>query len=395
MRILAYQLKFGHPAPYDNMNNLINALSNLGHMVVPCDLSEDKQVGDILSVLLDNPRNFDMSIGFNNVGLVWSFAGNEEPVCLYEKIDIPHVSVMLDEPFNKCVLGYDCPCKNHIVTYLDRSDLKALDFMYPDKRMKKLFLPLGGTVKSEGLEALCTQKEYEVVVSAATWVGDDMLPSWHSDGLKKSVVSILDDVAYILKNYPVNVMTAFTEVLNARGMYDEEYLKAFQPHFWPILLYIKSWRRHKMVQSLVEAGFKVHVFGSGWEKVSFVDELINHGGVSYGEMLDVISKTKVLVQDQALFNNGAHDRVFTSMLNGAVVVSEYSSYLDEIFEDKRDLFMFDWQHTKEQMEIIHKLLEDEPYRQSIAMSAYGKAVKEHKWENRAERIVETVEIFAE
>ena len=147
-----------------------------------------------------------------------------------------------------------------------------------------------------------------------------------------------------------------------------------------------------MVQCLVEAGFKVHIFGGGWEQAPFHGELIDHGAVSYREMLDVISKTKVLVQDEALFNDGAHDRVFTGMLNGAVVVSEYSSYLDELFDDGQDLFMFDWQHTKEQMEVIHQLISDEHYRTEIAGNAYTKVIKSQTWRNRAERIIEAVDI---
>ncbi|MBQ9377756.1 MAG: glycosyltransferase family 1 protein, partial [Schwartzia sp.] len=94
-----------------------------------------------------------------------------------------------------------------------------------------------------------------------------------------------------------------------------------------------------------------------------------------------------------MFNDGAHDRVFTGMLNGAVVVSEYSSYLEELFEDQHDLFMFDWQHTKEQMEVIHQLLSAESYRADIARNAYGKVINNQTWENRAERIIEAVDIF--
>ena len=96
---------------------------------------------------------------------------------------------------------------------------------------------------------------------------------------------------------------------------------------------------------------------------------------------------------EAMFNDGAHDRVFTGMLNGAVVVSEYSSYLDELFENQSDLFMFDWQNTKEQMEVIFRLLGDEHYRMDIARNAYGKVVKSQTWENRSERILEAVELF--
>ena len=395
MRILAYVTHMGHPAVWENMLSLVKALSYMGHEVRLCDVNDNNEMKGVLYQFLVDPGVFDMSIGFNDMGLEWQLEGVADPVYLYEELDFPHVSIMLDEPFNQCVSGYDLPCKNHIVTYLDRSDLKALEFMYPDKKMWKLFLPLGGSMNRDSTDPLSGHREYDVVVSAGVWSEYESTPRWRNGGggVRRAVASILDDVVDILKSYPVNVMTAFQEALHARGMYDAGYLKAMQPYFWPMLFHIKPWRRHQMVKCLAESGLKVDVFGGGWEKVSFADALVLHGAVPYAEMLDVISKTKVLVQDEAVFNDGAHDRVFTGMLNGAVVVSEYSSYLDELFENQHDLFMFDWQHTKEQMEVIPQLLSDESYRLTIATNAYGKVVRDHTWKNRAERIIEAVELF--
>ncbi len=150
-----------------------------------------------------------------------------------------------------------------------------------------------------------------------------------------------------------------------------------------------------MMECLVDAGIKVDVFGGGWESVPFADSLVHHGRVPYSEMLDVISKTKVLVQDEAVFNDGAHDRVFTGMLNGAVVVSEYSSYLEELFENQKDIFMFDWQNTKEQMGVIDQLLSDENYRFEVAVNAYNKVKNTQTWRNRAKRILEVVELVGQ
>ncbi len=393
MKILAYLTKNGHPALWDNMSSLVNSLSNMGHNVRICDINNIDEAREILYSLLDNPNCFDMSVGFNSLGLEWKIVGYTDIIYPYDSVNFPHVSIMLDEPFNHCVSGYDLPCRNHVVTYLDRSDLKALDILYPDKKMKKLFMPLGGTLNEYNSEHMSEPKVYDVVVSAENWTQGTSIPRWHQEGSTKSGAAILDDVAEILMNYPISLLPAFQEVLYSRGMYDKEYLEALTPFFWPVLQFIKPWRRHQMVRCLVEAGFKVHIFGGGWQGVSFYDALIDHGAVPYRQMLDVISKTKVLVQDEAMFNDGAHDRVFSGMLNGAVVVSEYSSYLEELFEDQHDLFMFDWQHTKEQMGIIHQLLGNENYRADIARNAYKKVIKSQTWENRAERIIEAVELF--
>ncbi len=136
MKILAYLTKIGHPALSHNMLSLVTALSNKGHNIRICDVNNADEARGVLCSLLEDPNCFDMSVGFNSLGLEWKIAGYTDMVYLYDAVNFPHVSIMLDEPFNHCVSGYDLPCRNHIVTYLDRSDLKALDIIYPDKKWK-------------------------------------------------------------------------------------------------------------------------------------------------------------------------------------------------------------------------------------------------------------------
>ncbi len=220
MKILAYMTHVGHTALWDNMFSLVTALS-MEHEVRICDINDVNQMRGILLQFLKNPDCFDLSIGFNDMGLQWDVGLKDGCLNVYEELNFPHISIMLDEPFNTLVSGYDAPCKNHIVTYLNRPDLEVLDFMYPDKKMKKLFMPLGGTEKLKGEQAINATKEYDVVVSASVWPLDDFGPIWHNDGTPKSIAAILDDVADIMRTYPVSLLPAVREVLNARGMYDK------------------------------------------------------------------------------------------------------------------------------------------------------------------------------
>ena len=124
----------------------------------------------------------------------------------------------------------------------------------------------------------------------------------------------------------------------------------------------------------------------------FANKLNIHGAVSYDTVLDAFSRTKIVVQDQAEFNNGGHDRVFTAMLNGAVVVSEYSSYLDKEFDDGSEIYLFDWKNIGQQMNVVDVLLVDESKRLASAIRAYGKAKAKHRWENRAQRVLEMMSL---
>ena len=173
---------------------------------------------------------------------------------------------------------------------------------------------------------------------------------------------------------------------------------AMIPYYFKVFLYIKTVRRAKSIELLVKNVIHVDIFGDGWDNVPIVRDNIGkcvrlHKGTLYQEALDLMARAKVIFQDQAEFNNGAHDRVFSAMLSGAVVVSEYSSYLDKEFSNGKDIFMYDWKNGISQVNVIKELINDESKRLSAAVSAYGKVNERHRWINRAQSIVEAMAIL--
>lgn len=374
---------------------LADGFRKLGKKVAFCDCDDFDSINACFELFAAGKVAF--GIGLDGCGMTWDIEGVGE-INLYEKYDVPHVSVMLDLPYNKCATGMEKPCARHIVTLLDYSALDYMKYAYPDKAADAIFLPLAGMEYSVDRSVFDAEKKpYDVVVSAGTWGmnwGEENLArQWHENGTGRYIANILDDAADYLECNADNVLPALKLALAARGMLGEDYLRKMLPYCWDLLLYIKSYRRIKAVELLVRNDLPVDVFGSGWERVAFADKLRLHGPVSYEESLHVAAQAKIIFQDQAEFNHGAHDRVFTGMLNGAVVVSEFSRYLADEFEEGRDLFLFDWQDGEKQVQVIKELLADESKRLATAVSAYGKADRRHRWQHRAERILEAVNVL--
>ncbi len=341
-KILCYNIKSYGSVIWENMNSLIQGIRNCGIDVIVCDMDDPEEVKAAGELLL-HPELIWFSIGFNGIGLR---IGNRQ-----DEIKIPHVSFMLDVPYNRYVKGYDYPCCNHLVTYLDKSVGKIINLAYSDKKMNKMFLPLGGTVCDDaGLDV--GERKYEVVFSAARWKDEPAVRTWRDVTVNARIATILDQVADYMEDYPVTTVDAFKYVLQAYGMTDDIYLQRLLPYFWQVLQYIKMQRRYRALEMLVKNDIRVDVFGANWESVPFADKLILHGQVSYAENINIFSRAKIVFQDQAEFNHGAHDRVFSAMLNGAVVVSEYSSYLTDEFSDGEEIFFYDWQHGEEQVKVI-------------------------------------------
>ena len=330
------------------------------------------------------------SIGVNDSG---SFMQTAPGHYALGDLSVPYVSVLLDATYNSANGNIGFPCQKHYLWVLDKSQLGTIKYRFPDKKFTgEIFQPLGGDVAENEAEIFSCERDFDVVFSASMFDDGNIKKYWREQTDNPYIIGILDDVVeYMLVN-PVSLLPAVRYVLEDRGLIGEQYVEALAPYFHGVFFYVKMLRRYRTLEEIAKKDIRVDVFGPGWENVSFAHKLKLHGKVSYETVLDAFSRAKVVVQDQAEFNNGGHDRVFTAMLNGAAVVSEYSSYLNKEFENGSDIYLFDWKNIGWQMDVVDELLVDESKRLASAIRAYGKAKAKHRWENRAARVLEMMSL---
>ena len=372
------------------LDNLGNAFRQLGYEVIYIDMGNLNQVENAIKMLIRNEVVCSIAMNANMLEIY----GSDKPTYLYSYVDTYHISLLQDAPYSIKIGNIHIPARNHTIWYLDRSHQQMMDLL--DLAMptnKKIFLPMAGCTNTHRnlKDILCQEKKYDVVVCAGLWSGKPQR-GWHSKADRITSI-ILDNIADYMEEYPVNIYTAIQIIFEDMGMNIEIMLPLLKEYLWSLLEYIKMYRRIKSVGFLVDNGIRPDVFGGGWENAPYADKLNIHGYVTYPESIEVISKAKVLFQDQAEFNDGAHDRVFTAMLNGTVVVSEYSQYLDEEFEDGKDIFLYDWKDGSNQVQIINALLKNEFIRTSVVKNAYEKVNNSHRWINRAQSIIEAVTLY--
>lgn len=389
-KIVVFGGSKAHPSMVAFTQELAAGFCQLGKQVFYCDRSSGESVNQMLDLMQGGEVAF--SVGLNDFGMEYPLPDGTV-FRLFEMFDIPHASVMLDVPYNVCVSGFESTCRRHLVTLLDRSLASYLKLVYPDYQKNVLFMPLGGSCAANQGNIITKPRTYDVVMCAYAWGRNALKRVWHREDVSTGKVHILDDVADYMECHAVNTWQAMQHVLQQRGMLDEAYMREMVPYCWDILRYIKMYRRVRAIDFLTRNDIPVDIFGGGWEDMPLGKNVRLHGEIGYAEAMDVIANAKMLFQDQAEFNNGAHDRVFSGMLNGTVVVSEYSTYLEEEFINGQDIFLYDWQHGENQVGVITDLLQDEAKRQAVAVSAYGKADSNHRWKNRCEYILEAMELL--
>lgn len=149
--------------------------------------------------------------------------------------------------------------------------------------------------------------------------------------------------------------------------------------------------REKAVRAIIEAGIELHVFSDSWKNSPLSGHpcLVIHRDVTYEESLNVMAQSRLSLNLMSWHKGGMTERVANIMLNGAVCISDQTSYLKEHFADGKEIVLFDLMQLQELPEKVSALLkpENEETVRRIAQAGYENAWKNHRWQNRAEQFI--------
>ena len=396
-KVIVFSSRITHPAVWPNTMSLASAISQSGFDVLLCDINENRfaTLFYCQKMLREQPDSIAFTLGIADCGLnAPDLQRNGEWRPVSRPAMVPHVSFLFDTPYNfpaiSGTLQHDMP--RHIITLMDRDSLRYMDLFHPEKH--KLFLPVAGTESDAGIDELLSRpRPIGLLYCASNW-GIDTVQAWHlPEWTDSSSVPLLDDIAEYMMTHPVTTGRAIEAVLHLRGLDEPEYLQRLQPYFWPLLRYIKPYRRQKALSLLLESDIPVHVIGDYWKDTPFAQKLTIHPRVNYDEFLQLIDQSKAIFSDMGEFNNGGHERVFTAMLHGTAVVSEYSQYLAEEFKADDDIIFYDFGKRAQNISHIPKLLSDDAYRERMVRRAYQKAYARHRWQNRARALIDALALL--
>lgn len=169
---------------------------------------------------------------------------------------------------------------------------------------------------------------------------------------------------------------------------DEELAGAFEGMRF-LDLYNRTYYRGETIRALVDGGVKVYVFGKDWDKleVKHPENLIMNGNqIDSAGCVEVLQNAKIALNTMPWFKDGAHDRIFTAMLNGAVSLTDSSRYLKERFADGEELRFYELDRLEELPELVTDMLNRPQEMQAMTERAY-EAVKAHDtWACRADAL---------
>lgn len=309
----------------------------------------------------------------------------------FEARQIPFINIVVDHPFYYHKFLPYLPA-DYIQVSIDREHQKYLQRFYPHIR-RGPFLPLAGT-------SLWTEKMlpgWEERTAEVVFTGNYTPP----ERFEKDITRVDDEYTMfyhaIIDDFIAHPHLDMTQGITKHLWEEveditEEGIREIMPNMIMIDLYVRNYFRGEVVRRLADAGIPVKCFGSGWETLSCRHpENISCGGLVDSETcLRELSRARISLNVMPWFKDGAHDRVFNSMLNGAVCFTDWSRYMEEELEDGKDVFFYELDELPQLAERIGILLGDREQWEAVQQHAYKTAKEHHTWADRARRLHEEI-----
>jgi len=151
---------------------------------------------------------------------------------------------------------------------------------------------------------------------------------------------------------------------------------------------IIGYYRRLVVETILEAGITLHVYGEDWHGYQGKgrERLVIHPHIPVKESLKEFQRAKIGLNIMSWHKDGMTERVANLMLSGAVCLSDETKFLREQFAVGEEIELYRLDALEELPIRIQELLGNEEKRRHIANRAYARAKQDFNWEARAREL---------
>lgn len=379
-------------------HQMAGEFQKLGYAVFFYDLKQEESSAGKLRKFI-RPRE-TVLVTFNFQGLEKEAGVYREGIgYLWDTYHIPCYNIAADHPYFYDDRLKDLPEKYRHIS-IDRRQKAYFEEFYPEY-VSRGFLPLAGTGLRQGEDEAKTGKAgaqgdaeqaapcYDVILTGNYTKLSFFEPyiNWINEEYAAFYRGIIDD----LLEHPACTVeeVALAHCEREMGKEPNDQLRIALHKMIFIDLYVRNYWRGKAVRTLVNAGIPVHVVGKGWEELEDVRHpecLKLHPQTDSVTCLEMLADAKVSLNVMPWFKDGAHDRVFNSILNGAVCVTDPSCYLEEELHEGEGVCYVALQDMDALPEKVKDLLQNDSGRNEIVRCGRAIVEQKHTWAQRAKTL---------
>jgi hypothetical protein len=360
------------------------ALKSNGVPVIMYDMSKEGTGG--LSRFVD--RQYRCVVGFQTALMSVTYNNSEKLV--NNRIGGPKVNFLYDHPLY-LYYHFTLDLENQWVLTQDERYAEYINKYYP--RIKKAYhLPPAGIELEGGRK----EKTYDVsFVGSYHDYRERMLAVEQLEEPYRSIA--LECVRINMDNPSLSAEEAMERTMRSRGeSWDADEFALNMHRCMDANRVVMFHYREKVVETLLNAGIRVDVFGETWNNCPLRDNplLVIHGDVGYMEGIGILAASRISLNVMSWHKAGMTERIANSMLNHALCLTDTTDYLEKHFTDGEDIVLFRLDRLGELPDKVRGLLGDAALVDRITENAYANASANHRWCNRARDFVAMLEMGA-
>lgn len=380
-------LYYGVTYCYNILNTMLDGLrSALKHQGVRV-ITYDEQKEDVAGLSRFAGCRFRAVIGVQSY--LMSVYMKQSGRFLHDKIIGPKFNLILDHPIWLKNQLMHVPDSYYVLTH-DRNYADFIRRYYPQVAGTFLFPP-GGCAWSDQKPA--PERCYDVVFIGT--YGDYRSKCEVMHQSRREVRFLANHFLFHMRtNTEDTAEAAFYRALRDYELTytDAEFLDVFF-EFRSVIQCVMYYYREKVIRTLLEQGIAVDVWGTSWRNAPFADHpyLTIHEDVTPKESLMVLAKAKIGLNIMAWHKGGFTERMANTMMQGAVLVTDRTSYQEYGLTAGRECVMFSLRELKHLPGQIREFLTDEKRRTAIAEAGRQYAQAHHSWDSRARQLLDILE----
>lgn len=355
------------------LEEMIKGFEENGHEIVRLDSKKDNIINELLRAL---SKPYDFAFDINAM-----LMDKDE---YYQLITQKYITFLVDHPmYHHARLSRKGI--SYFVSTVDKEHTNYLKKNYPHLDNVR-FIPHGGVKGTE-------EEEYENRNIPVLILGTYENPRSKLEELKRlptGIRELIFDMCRQLESEPgLTMEQVLRKQLYKRQIIMEEHeYPPLMAELWFVDKYIRAYYRDKVIRTLAENNIPLEIYGNGWEHFDIHSDCVQiHKNVSYEESLNLMGRAKIVLNIMPWFKNGSHERVFTTMLNGALCVTDRSQYLEDTFTNEEDIVFYELDVLETLPEKIQTYLKDSKKAEKIALTGKDKAQIYHTWRNREQEIL--------
>lgn len=375
-------------------DQLVNELQKRGHALFILDLIEPQKEGPHSAEGLSQfaSKGVDAVICFDGLGC-------REDVFIrnWNGLRAVVLNILMDPPFRFHPSIEKHP-ENYHLFCCDYEHVAYVKKYFPEMSPFVSFMPHVGAVPAKDLPVIpYAERKYDILFSGSYHYPQGKLMDTKNllggDERKYHFYEMMFD--YLINDTSLTIEQAALKTLEKLNLSVSEFeLKTILNYSVHLDWAVRMYERGKVVSVLAESGLDIYLLGRGWENHPSVScPNVHHitGWVPYEETLNYMANAKINLNVMPWFKEGTHDRIFNTLLQHSLPLTDPSTWITDNFTDGEDIALYDLKYLENLPEIARSLLNDTKRAEAMIEKGYEKVLHQFTWSHCADWILEVIQ----